>query len=296
MKKINSILILGASGFIGKIIYHYLKNRVNEFNLYGSCFRNKNVPNLIQINLLNKIKAESLICNLQPNYIIHLVGNKSVLGCQKDFSTAYDINVNTLRNVITSIKKNKLATKLIFFSSDYVFNGLSGYYQPNSKRFPRTNYGKTKKIAEDLLINSNIDYKIIRTSAVLGRGSNFYDWFMENANKVPSIKLYNNIYFTPTPINFLAESTYKIIINYQYIKNKVLHVVSKKRLTRYQLGLIFKKYIKCKAQLKSISISLKNSLFQKDLSIIQSDYIAKLQKKTFNQYLYKYLIENEKIS
>ena len=79
----------------------------------------------------------------------------------------------------------------------------------------------------------------------------------------------------------------QIKIFYEIIKNppkeKIIHAVGEKRLSRFELGKIIKNLIKSKAEIVPIEANFK------DLSLSQSDFIKKIQTKSFEEYLHHIL-------
>ena len=289
------ISIIGASGFIGYRLYKYLI-RFDNFEIKGTYNLNKKNSYLERVDITNKKSLQNYLLRETPDFILWISGNKNIKECEKNYNFAYRINTMPIEDLVNIICNYKIDTKVLFFSTNYVFEGTDGNYKDNDdKKNPKTNYGKTKLLAENILENSALDYKIIRTSAVMGKGGTFFDWLLKNTDKEKIIKLYSNIYFSPTPIEFLNESISYIINNYDKIESKVIHLVGEKRLSRYEFGVKFvelfqKDNVKCYPQ----EVNLESLLFQKDLSLIQSDFIRKNQKKNLWEYI-KEEVENDTI-
>lgn len=290
------ISIIGASGFIGYRLYRYL-SKFDNFKVKGTYNLNKKDSNFDRVNIANKNNLKDYLIKEKPDFILWIAGSKNVKECEKNYNFAYTINTKPIECLIDIINNNYkiIKPKILFFSADYVFDGDSGNYKDDDRPNPMTNYGKTNLLAEKVLEKSVIDYKIIRTAAVMGKGGTFFNWLLKNINEEKIIKLYSNIYFSPTPIEFLNENIKYIINNYNKIESKVIHLVGEKRLSRYEFGvklvkLFQKDNVKCHPQ----EVNLEFLLFQKDLSLIQSDFIRKNQKKNLWEYIKKE-VENDTI-
>ena len=86
--------------------------------------------------------------------------------CEKNSLEAYKINVEGTLKLIKKLKNNVL--KIIFLSSDYVFDGKKGNYNDTDKTDPNTVYGKHKKIIEDEIKKLTNNFLVLRLSKIYG--------------------------------------------------------------------------------------------------------------------------------
>ncbi len=93
--------------------------------------------------------------------VIHSAAATNVKAIEDDPSVAYDVNVLGTINIIKACRKYNV--KLIFISTDYVFDGSVGDYGPNDLINPLSKYAKTKAAAE-LLVRTYDNSLVIRTS------------------------------------------------------------------------------------------------------------------------------------
>jgi len=282
------ISIIGASGFIGYRLYKYLV-RFDNFEVKGTYNLNKKNLYLEKVDITNNKSLQDYLLRETPDFILWPAGCKDIKKCEDDYNFSYGVNTKPIEDLVSIIYQSKISTKVLFFSTNYVFEGTYGNYKDNDDRKnPKTIYGKTKLLAENILENSALDYKIIRTAAVMGRGGTFFDWLLKAINEGKEIKLYSNIYFTPTPIDFLNENIKNIINNYDKIESKIIHIVSEKHLSRYEFGIKLAKLTK-KDNVKFCpqEVNLNSLPFQRDLSLIQSNFVKKNQLKDFWNYIEK---------
>ena len=281
------ISIIGASSFIGYRLYRCLSN-FDNFKVKGTYYLNKKNSNFDKVNIANKNNIKNYLIKEKPDFILWIAGSKNVKECEKNSNFAYAINTKPIEYLIDIINCNYkiIKPKIIFFSTDYVFKGDSGEYKDNDRPNPMTNYGKTNLLAEKLLEKSTIDYKIIRTAAVMGKGGAFFDWLLKVINEEKEIEVYSNTYFSPTPIEFLNENIKNIIVNYEKIGSKIIHIVGEKRLDRYEFAIKLAKLIKKdNVKLYPQEANIEFSLFQRDLSLIQSNIVKIDQVKKFWVYI-----------
>ena len=82
-----------------------------------------------------------------PDVILHTAAYTNVDGAEGDPETAAAINVLGTRNVIEAVRGTH--TQVVYFSSDYVFDGAKGApYVESDEPYPLSVYGRTKLAGE----------------------------------------------------------------------------------------------------------------------------------------------------
>ena len=286
------ILIIGASGFLGQGIYRYFQQNLCEhYQLTGTYCSSSPAPTLEKLDITSLNELEQYVTATLPDYILLAAGNKNVQDCEADYSRAYALNTQPVESMISIISRHKLPVRLLYFSTDYVFEGKTGHYRDTDLPCPSTNYGKTKYLAEQALIHSKINYKIIRTAAVMGRGGIFFDWLIDNLSTGKDISMYDNVFFSPTPMVFLAGMVARCVENYESLPQKILHIVGEKRLNRYQFALTVKNILHSDTRIHADKNLDTSTLFQHDLSLIPSDIINTWREKNFENYLKEEILD-----
>jgi len=294
LKKTNKlkILIIGASGFIGENLYKFLKNK--KFDVIGTYFNNKK-KNLIKFDLekdnISKIRG--------INYFSHIIissgANKKLDDVEKNWRYEKKINYKNLKKVINMFsKKNK---KIIYLSSDAVFDGIKGDYRETSKTNPVNKYGFHKKLMENYIKNKSRNFLIIRISKVFSSKKNdqtFLNEMLYNLKKKINYKYAYDEYFTPISINDLISGIYNLII--KDLKG-IFHLKSINKISRYQLAKKIVKNLKYKNNIKKISFKSLD-LFAKrglnlDLNSNKYDNIFRKNKNNINYYINQ-IIKNYK--
>ena len=93
--------------------------------------------------------------------VLHAAALTNVREIEIDPIASYDINVCGTINVIKACER--LNKRLVFISTDYVFDGEKGSYEVGDPLNPLSNYAKTKAAAE-LLVRTYKNSLVIRTS------------------------------------------------------------------------------------------------------------------------------------
>jgi len=280
------VLIIGASGFLGYGLYRYFPQNLSEkYLVTGTYCSSRSSDNLEKLDITSFKDLEEYVTRSLPDFIILAAGNKNVQECERNYSRAYALNSQPVESLITIITQHKLATRLIYFSTDYVFDGKTGQYKDTDIPAPSTNYGKTKFLAEQALLTSGIDFKIIRTAAIMGKGGIFFDWLIRKLTSEKRVSMYDNVFFSPTPLTFLAEMVAATLENFDNIPQQILHIVGEKRVNRYQFALLVNSVLKSDVTICAENNSDICALFQHDLSMVPSDIINTWRKRNFEDYL-----------
>lgn len=268
------VLIVGASSYIGFHIFQYLNKK---YNVIGTYLTNKRVERLIHLNILLKEEVKIIISEYKPDVVIWIAGSKDIKLCEQDENYAYSINTQPIIDYVKIPHKHKF----IFISTNYVFDGVTGKYKDCDKPSPLTVYGKTNYLAEQALLKSSINYNIIRTSAVIGKGGIFYEWLKASIRNNLRIPMHDS-YFSPTPIELLIEGIDFLISNDEY--KKIVHICGELILSRYEFANKIQQLMKNNKS-EIIRKDPSDPLFLQDLTLIQSELCSSFQKYSSLEYI-----------
>ena len=268
------VIIVGASSFIG---FHLFQRLKKIYNCVGTYFTNKRSEELIHLNILSKDELEKILLTHKPDIVLWIAGLKDVKLCEQDEKYAYSINTQPIIDYVSILDKQKF----IFISTNYVFDGVAGNYRDCDQPSPLTVYGKTIYLAEQTLLESTINYNIIRTSAVIGEGSIFYDWLKASLRNNSRISMFDS-YFTPTPIQLLIDGI-NFLINKDLYKN-IIHICGELKITRYDFARTIQQLMN-NNKTEIIRVKTNNSFTQNDLSLIQSKLCSSFQTLTSLEYI-----------
>lgn len=282
MKK-KKIVILGSTGMAGHMIYEYLSHR-EDFEIINLAFRKKLNESTIIIDITDKDSVVKFIDKTKPEIIINCTG--VLLNGAKN-NPANAIYVNAYFPHLLSSIANEIMAKLIHISTDCVFSGNKGNYQPDDPKDAQDIYGMSKALGEiinqkDLTIRTSIIGPEIKVD-----GEGLLHWFL---NQHGTIYGYTDSFWTGITTLQLA----KIIE--QSIDNNLtglLQYSNGNKISKFNLLQIFKQsWNKSNIEIipapgKKVDKSLVSSYNQ---SIIQvPDY------KTMCDELAKYMNEHVKL-
>lgn len=145
----KKILILGATGIAGHVIFTYLDG-LNKYEIITACHTGSigNISYILDIYDAEKLKK--IISDEKPDIVINCIG---ILVKESKNNPANAIYVNAyFPHLLTKLLKEVLAeSKVIHISTDCVFSGLKGNYKDDDIKDALDTYGMTKNLGE--LIN-----------------------------------------------------------------------------------------------------------------------------------------------
>lgn len=184
------IMITGGAGQLGYDVIKELNSR-GYFNIYA--------PTIDELDLTDKEAVDSAFEREKPELVIHCAAYTAVDKAEENYDAAYDINVNATSYISDNCKK--LNSKLIYISTDYVFDGKKGFgqtYTPEDEPNPMSVYGKTKLLGEKAALNNPKTF-VVRTSWVFGiNGKNFMRTMLGLAENHKELSVVGDQYGSPT--------------------------------------------------------------------------------------------------
>lgn len=156
------ILITGHRGQLGSDLVTLLGA--------GHQVRGVDLPE-VDITDLNQVLGT--VRHFRPDVVIHAAAYTDVDGCETDSETAFSVNRDGTWNVAQACAE--LGTRLIYYSTDYVFDGTKATpYVETDLPNPGTVYGRSKLAGEAAILESLDDFAILRIAWVYGlNGKNF---------------------------------------------------------------------------------------------------------------------------
>lgn len=179
MKK---VIIFGASGMAGHIVYDYLKE-TGKYDIVTVCNKNKIDDKSLVINVQDFIQLNAFAHNLDSmaDVVINCVG-LLVKNSNEDNPKAIMIN-SFFPKFLEKIYSDR-KTKVIHLSTDCIFDGLHGKsYRETDLPTEKNFYGRSKALGE---INNSKDltFRMSIIGPELYNGTGLFHWFMTQDKKV----------------------------------------------------------------------------------------------------------------
>lgn len=240
---LKKILIIGGNGFLGRELLNFRNNKkINKENyfLIAADLHNRHMEQNIPFHIMditNVQNTKEKITIIRPNITILTAAMTNVDHCEINKKLATKINLEGAMNVLNACKK--INSKLIFVSTDFIFDGAkeNGCYNENDVPNPLNHYAKTKNDAELFIMNSNIEYLICRASVLYGWNKwklNFITWILENLKYGQKISIVKNQINSPTYVKSLAQIIFKLI---EKDARGIYHTAGDSVLSRYEMAI-----------------------------------------------------------
>jgi dTDP-4-dehydrorhamnose reductase len=192
------VLIFGATGMLG----HALMRQWRDDDVIGLGSANADLRNPEQI--------DTAVEAAKPDWIVLAAAYTDVDGCEINPTLASSINTQGAVNVAKAAAR--VGAKLLFVSTDYVFDGKkTAHYEVTDPRNPINAYGRSKAEAEEKIAQILPESCIVRTSWLFGPGGKcFPDTILRLADTRPEIKVVNDQRGSPTYTRDLADAIIKL--------------------------------------------------------------------------------------
>ena len=186
------VLVTGAKGQLGTDVMAELKS--NNIEAVGI---NREELDIVDAKaceeFFDKANAEKRI-----DAVIHCAAYTAVDKAEDEQELSYNINALGTKNIATACKKFDM--KLMYISTDYVFNGQGERpWEPDDEREPLNVYGKTKYEGELFVEEITKKYFIVRIAWVFGiAGNNFIKTMLKLAKERDSLTVVDDQIGSPT--------------------------------------------------------------------------------------------------
>ncbi|MDE5558719.1 MAG: dTDP-4-dehydrorhamnose reductase [Ruminococcus sp.] len=193
--------VTGVGGQLGFDVVSELKKR--GYEAVGSDILDETIADCeyIKLDITNSQAVEIVISEVNPDVVVHCAAWTAVDAAEdeENIIKVRAINVDGTQNTANVCKK--IGCKMIYISTDYVFNGLGTEpWTPDCKDYaPQNIYGQSKLDGELAVANTLEKYFIVRIAWVFGvNGKNFIKT-MINVGKIhDEVRVVSDQIGTPT--------------------------------------------------------------------------------------------------
>jgi dTDP-4-dehydrorhamnose reductase len=165
-------VVIGGSGQIGGWLLRLLAERGHSaVGTYATVA----YPGLVPLDAADLSGSASWLRNQRAEIVFYPAGFTWVDGCERDPTRARAANCEQPLNLARTAAE--VGARFVYFSTDYVFDGVAGPYTENDLPHPLSVYGQAKLEAEQALAAELGDAQLtVRTCWVFGperQGKNF---------------------------------------------------------------------------------------------------------------------------
>jgi len=190
--------------------------------------------NGLAIDITRRERILESIVTVAPNVVVHTAAETNVDRCETQRDVARRINVEGTANIAQACVR--VRAKLIFVSTDYVFDGNKGNYAETDEPNPINFYGLTKLEAERIAASISSDFLMLRTSVLYGwhpTKLNFATWILKGLRERQTMKVVNDHINSPTFAGNLADAIHRAI---ELRSQGTLHIAGSQRISRFDFA------------------------------------------------------------
>jgi dTDP-4-dehydrorhamnose reductase len=229
------LLITGATGHLGS----YLIREVAETQLEVIAWGNSRTATLastrtVSVDLTDPSRVAAAFRDAQPNVVIHTAANANANKCAKDPAAAVAVNARATETLAGHC--NAVGSRLVYVSTDLVFDGNRGHYSEDDPASPTSVYGRTKLDGEPTVL-AGPKNAVVRVSWMFGPSLNgdksFFVEQIEALRGGPKRTLYTDEWRTPLALQTAAQALIGIALSNV---SGILHVGGPERMSRWEFG------------------------------------------------------------
>lgn len=208
----RKILVTGCRGQLGRDLVRMLEH---SYQVSGI--------DIEDVDIQDGRGLEKYVLQAAPDAVIHTAAYTDVDGCESNPELAMAVNCAGAENVARACRA--AGAKMLFYSTDYVFDGLSATpYTEEDIPAPQTIYGKSKWEGERAVSRTVENNAILRIAWVYGyHGKNFVKTMMkigrqylfarEKGENPPPLRVVDDQFGNPTWTEDVVRQTQIVLEN-----------------------------------------------------------------------------------
>ena len=155
------VLLTGASGLLGR----ELKKQLQDYELTALSFSRQG-EGLSICDLTNEVELQQMLDLVQPQFILHSAAERRPDVCEANPQAAAALNLVATRLLSRWAAQNN--ARLLFISTEYVFNGTDTPYAEDAEPDPLNAYGLAKLEGEKIVLGSSPSAMVLRVPVLYG--------------------------------------------------------------------------------------------------------------------------------
>ncbi len=229
------VFISGASGLVGSNCLKHFKEQGLE--TIGSYYSFETDDTVFYDTLMPDHPFNFDVATFAPDVIVHCGALTHVDYCETHEQESYEKTVQSTINLIKVAKE--CGAKMVYISTDYVFDGKNGPYKEDASVNPISVYARHKLEAEQMVLREIPHSLVLRVTNVYGnelRGKNFVARIIDqckNHQKL-TLKLPYDQYASPANAWDIARAMYLLLRDH---KEGIYHIGGTDFLNRVELAL-----------------------------------------------------------
>ena len=223
--------VIGASGLVGQALMQVLES--NQYEVAGT-YGSQPLPGLTRLDLGDEDGIREYLRQLKPQVVFLTAAMTNVDYCEDHPEETFRINTEAAGWVAQ--EASRAGSKLVYYSTDYVFDGENGPYDEAARPCPVSVYGRSKYEAEKAIVETLEEHLIIRTTVVYGwnrRSKNFAMQLHHRLQGGTTMQVPEDQFGSPTLVDYLAEASARLV---QQEARGIVNVVGRDLLARTEFA------------------------------------------------------------
>jgi dTDP-4-dehydrorhamnose reductase len=233
----QQVLVTGASGFLGSNLA--LHCRQAGYKVCGTYYRNSfHLPEIEdrKLDICVPDAIEALFAELKPRFVFHCAAMSQPDECAKDIPATRQINVQGPKLLAEACVRH--GAKMIFTSTDLVFDGSKDFASEEDATNPLGVYAKSKRDAELVLLGlPDARPAVVRTVLMYGwgqaSGRSFAEKWMRAFLTQQSVRAFTDQYRCPIWVEDLCGALLDIA---EENLVGIFHAAGPERMNRYDFA------------------------------------------------------------
>lgn len=200
------VFVTGVKGQLGFDVVNELKKR--DIEVIG--------VDIDEMDITNAVQVKRMITEIKPDAVIHCAAYTAVDAAEDNVEVCRKVNAEGTQNIAKVCEK--LDIKMMYISTDYVFNGQgTRSWEPDDEREPLNVYGQTKYEGE-LAVEQHVKkFFTVRIAWVFGvNGKNFIKTMLNLGKTHDKLTVVNDQTGSPTYTYDLARLLVDMIQTEKY--------------------------------------------------------------------------------
>lgn len=223
------VLLTGGAGFVGRCV----RRGLGAFEVAA--------PSHAELDIADPAAVERAVGALKPGAVIHAAAVSKPEQCEREPELARRVNREGTAAVARACAR--AGARLIFFSTDMVFDGKSPPYRETDPPAPAGVYPVGKADSERVIGDLLPDAVVLRQSLAYGwnrpREAFFSDWLYESLAAGKKLKLFSDQVRTMFYGEDIGRVLAAILKSGAAFPGGLYHLAGPERLSRYEYGLRF---------------------------------------------------------
>ncbi|KAH9941727.1 NAD(P)-binding protein [Epithele typhae] len=236
------VIVTGASGVLGSAVFAAFK--AAGLDVLGLA-HSRTKGELRKLDLLDASATKGVLSEFKPDWVIHCAAERRPDVAEKDPDATRKINVAVPETLATLSKELKF--KLVYISTDYVFDGTSPPYTPSAATSPVNLYGITKRDGELAVLGvTGAQSIVLRVPVLYGPAEKnsdtavniLLDVVTDQSGKTYKMDHYATRY--PTNVLDIADFLVRLIqLPSGKVVPPIIHYSAEEPFTKYEMCLVF---------------------------------------------------------